>query len=86
MSIMVDKETCVKDINKFIRSKSLNDAVILLEHLCDIKDLSNKQEAINTLNNPALISMLIPQIIEQLEIELKLVRLTDKNNILILVY
>lgn len=86
MNIMVNKEDCIVAINKFIRSKSINDAVILLEYLCDIKDLPNKQEVLDTLNNPALISMFIPRILEELEIELNLVRVTDKNSNLILVY
>ena len=83
---MVNKEDCIVAINKFIRSKSINDAVVLLEYLCDIKDLPNKQEALDTLNNPALISMFMPIILEKLEIELNLVRVTDKNSNLILVY
>ena len=86
MSIMVDKETCVEAINKFIKSKSIKDAVILLNYLCEIKDLPNKEEAINTLNNPALISMLIPQILDELEKHFNLVRVTDKNNTVLLVY
>ena len=83
---MVSKEDCIVAINKFIRSKSINDAVVLLEYLCDIKDLPNKQEVLDTLNNPALISMFMPIILEKLEIELNLVRVTDKNSNLILVY
>ena len=83
---MVSKEDCIAAINKFIRSKSINDAVVLLEYLCDIKDLPNKQEALDTLNNPALISMFIPIILEKLETEFSLVRVTDKNSNLILVY
>ena len=86
MNIMVSKEDCVAAINKFIRSKSINDAVVLLEYLCDIKDLENREEAIKTLNNPALISMFIPRILEKLEIEFNLTRLTDINNNLILVF
>lgn len=86
MNIMVSKDDCVNAINKFIRSKSINDAVVLLEYLCDIKDLPNKQEALNALNNPALISMLMPRILEELEIEFNLTRLTDRNNNLILVF
>ncbi len=83
---MVSKEDCIAAINKFIRSKSINDAVVLLEYLCDIKDLENREEAIKTLSNPALISMLIPRILEELEIEFNLTRLTDGNNNLILVF
>ena len=86
MSIMVSKEDCIAAINKFIRSKSINDAVVLLEYLCNIKDLENREEAIKTLSNPALISMLIPRILEELEIEFNLTRLTDGNNNLILVF
>jgi len=86
MSIMVDKETCVEAINKFIKSKSIKDAVVLLNYLCEIKDLPNKEEAINTLNNPALISMLIPQMLDELERHFNLVRVTDKNNTVLLVY
>lgn len=83
---MVSKEDCIDAINKFIRSKNINDAVVLLEYLCDIKDLPNKQEALNALNNPALISMFMPRILEELEIEFNLTRLTDINNNLILVF
>ena len=83
---MVNKEDCIVAINKFIKSKSINDAVVLLEYLCDIKDLPNKQEVLDTLNNPALISMFMPIILEELEIEFSLVRVTDKNSNLILVY
>jgi len=86
MNIMVNKEDCIVAINKFIKSKSINDAVVLLEYLCDIKDLPNKQEVLDTLNNPALISMFMPIILEELEIEFSLVRVTDKNSNLILVY
>lgn len=83
---MVSKEDCIAAINKFIRSKNINDAVVLLEYLCEIKDLPNKQEALNALNNPALISMFMPRILEELEIEFNLTRLTDINNNLILVF
>lgn len=83
---MVDKETCVEAINKFIATKSINDAAVLLEYLCEIKDLPNKEEALKTLSNPVLISMFMPRILEELEIAFNLVRLTDKNNTLILVY
>ena len=86
MNIMVSKEDCIAAINKFIRSKSINDAVVLLEYLCDIKDLENKEEALKALSNPALISMLIPRILEELEIEFNLTRLTDIDNNLILVF
>ena len=83
---MVSKEDCINAINKFIKSNNLNDAVVLLEYLCDIKDLPNKQEALNMLINPALMSILIPRILEELEREFNLIRLTDKNNNLILVF
>ena len=82
---MVDRDACINTINKFIRNKQLDTAIVLLEYLCDIKNLPNKKEAIEILSNPALISMLIPRIIEELEIELHLTRL-EKNNTLILVY
>lgn len=86
MNIMVSKEDCIATINKFIKSKNINDAVVLLEYLCEIKDLPNKQEALNALNNPALISMFMPRILEELEIEFNLTRLADRNNNLILVF
>ena len=86
MNTMVSKEDCIAAINKFIKSKSINDAVVLLEYLCDIKDLENKEEALKALSNPALISMLIPRILEELEIEFNLTRLTDIDNNLILVF
>lgn len=83
---MVSKEDCIDTINKFIKSNNINDAVILLEYLCDIKDLENREEAIKTLSNPALLSMLMPRILQELEIEFNLIRLTDRNNNLILVF
>lgn len=84
---MVDKETCVRDINKFIQSKNINDAVVLLEYLCEIKETPNKGEAINQLiSNPMLLSVLLPQTIEELERHFNLVRLSDKNNNIISVY
>lgn len=86
MNIMVSKEDCIDAINKFIRSKNINDAAVLLEYLCDIKDLENKEETLNALNNPALISMFMPRILEELEIEFNLTRLVDRNNNLILVF
>lgn len=86
MSIMVSKEDCIDAINKFIWFRNMNDAVVLLEYLCDIKGLENKEEVLKVLTNPALISMLMPKILEELEIELSLTRLTDRNNNLILVF
>lgn len=84
---MVDKETCIKDINKFIQSKSLNDAMVLLEHLCDIKELPNKDEAIKSLlSNPVILSSIISDVLKELEIEFKLTRLADQYNNPILVY
>ena len=87
MSIMVSREDCVSAINKFIESKSIKDAVTLFKYLCDIKNVLDKTEEIKAVcDNPMLISMLLPQTIEQLSIELKINKVTDKNNNLITVY
>ena len=83
---MVSRENCVSAINKFIESKSTNDAVILFKYLCELKEV-NKPEAIEQVtNNPVLISFLLPKTIDLLTEILNINKITDKNNNLITVY
>ena len=87
MSIMVSREDCVKTINKFIETKNIKDAVVLFEYLCDIKNPPNKEEAMKAIcSNPTVLSVVLPQTIEELSIELKINKISDKNNTLITVY
>lgn len=84
---MVSREDCVSAINKFIETKSIKDVVTLFKYLCDIKNVLDKTEEIDAIcNNPMLISMLLQQTIEELSIELKINKVTDRNNNLITVY
>ena len=86
MNIMADRETVVSDINKFISQQTLENAVVLLEHLCEVKEI-NKDETIKAvIANPMVLSMIMPNVLIELERTLKINRITDKNNILITVF
>ena len=87
MNIMVSKEECLSTINKFINCFDINDAILLLNYLCDIKESKYKEEILNTIgSNIVLLNSLIPNILEELERHFGLIRIIDKNNKLILVY
>lgn len=84
---MVDRETCIKDINKFIKSNQLNDLMILFVYLCELKEIPNIDNVINQMsNNISLMNVLAPNILEELQITLKINKVTDKYNKTILVY
>lgn len=84
---MVNKEDCVKSINNFIQSPTQNNAMTLLNYLCEIKEVPDINNLINIINNNVFaLTTLIPNILEQLEKHFNLVRVTDKNNRLITVY
>ena len=87
MSIMVSREECVSAINKFIETKSIKDGVVLFKLLCDYKNvLDTKDEVEAICNSQMVLSMLLPQTIEQLSVDLKIKKITDRNNNLITVY
>ena len=86
MNIMADRETVVSSINKFISQQTLENAVTLLEYLCELKEV-NKDEAIKAvIANPVLLSMVMPNVLTELEIAFNIIRITDKNNTLITVF
>lgn len=84
---MVNREECVATINHFIATKELNDVLTLFTYMCDIKNVSYKEEAIRAVsNNPTLLAMIIDALIEALSYELHINKVTDKNNTLITVF
>ena len=84
---MVDRETCIKDINKFIKSSQLNDLMILFVYLCELKEIPNIDNVVNQVsNNISLMNVLALNILEELQIILKINKVTDKYNKTILVY
>lgn len=87
MNIMVSREECLSTINKFIKYSDINDAILLLNYLCDIKESKYREEILNTVGGDIiLLNSLIPNILEELERHFSLIRIIDKNNKLILVY
>lgn len=86
MSIMVEKQECIDAINKFLKTKNLNDAVILFDYLCDIKGFSNHDGVQQMHDNPMILQLYINEVISQLMDTHKLISITDKNNILITVF
>ena len=84
---MVDRETCVKDINKFIKSNQLNDLMTLFVYLCELKEIPNIDNVVNQVsNNISIMSIIASNILEELQITLKINKVTDKYNKTILVY
>ena len=87
MNIMVSKEECLSTINKFIKDSDINDAILLLNYLCDIKESKYREEILNIVGgNTILLTSLIPNILEELERHFNLIRIIDKDYKLILVY
>lgn len=87
MNIMVSKEECLSTINKFIKDSDINDAILLLNYLCDIKESKYREEILNIVGgNTILLTSLIPNILEELERHFSLIRIIDKDYKLILVY
>lgn len=87
MNIMVSREECLSTINKFIKYSDINNAILLLNYLCDIKESKYKEEILNIVGgNIILLNSLVPNILEELERHFNLIRIIDKNYKLILVY
>lgn len=82
---MVSREECIETINKFIKNPDIKLIVILFENLCELKGESSKEEMEAVINNSFLISTLAPNILEEIQRELKINKIT-KNNILITVF
>lgn len=84
---MVSREECKDTINKFINTGDINDAVILLDYLCQVKEISEKEYTINSIKgNLFILTEIIPKLLDELERHFNLIRITDKNNNLIIVY
>ena len=84
---MVSREDCITAINKFIKDSSLKNAITLIEYLCEVKQLDNPQEAIESITAvPTIIPIILNRVLIELETEFKLTRVTDKNNTLITVF
>ena len=83
---MVSREEAIDSINKFLETKSIDNAVILFKYLCDVKGMNEHPGLVQMCNNPALLSMYIGQTIEELMVALKINKITDKYNNLIIVF
>lgn len=86
---MVSKEECKYTINKFIKTEDAIYAVTLLDYLCRVKELSEekKAEAMRTITHTfGVLTAILPDILEELERHFNLIRITDKNNNIIIVY
>ena len=89
MNIMVDRETVVSTINKFIQKNNLEDIVTLFDYLCEIKEIPNKdrEQAVKAVTvNPLIISLISNRTLEDLEIHFHICRVTDKNHKIISVF
>ena len=84
---MVDKEKVVSAINSFITSHYLETAITLIEYLAELNEVQNKDVVVKAVTaNPAIISLILEQVLEELETKLNICRVVDKNNNLILVF
>ena len=83
---MVSREDCVTTINDFLKTKDLKTAVILFRYLCELKGEAENPLVDEICNMPPLLSELIRQTVEALQIELKINKITDRNNNLIFVF
>ena len=84
---MADREQVVTAINKFIHQNSLENAIVLVEYLCEVNEVPNKEETVKAVAvNPVIISLILEQILQELEIKLNICRIVDKNNKLISVF
>ena len=87
MSIMVDRDTVVDAINKFIAYRQIEDIITLFDYLCEIKEISNRDQAVKAVAaDPMIISVIANRTLEELETHFKICRVTDKNNQLISVF
>ncbi len=87
MNIMVDRDTVVDAINKFIVHRKVEDVNTLFDYLCEVKQIPNKDEAVKAVtSNPVIISFITSRILEELETHFKINRVIDKNYQLISVF
>lgn len=87
MSIMVDRDTIVDTINKFIAYRKMEDIVALFDYLCEAKQIPNRDEAVKAVtDNPVIVSFIASKILEELQTHFNINRVTDKNNQLISVF
>ena len=83
---MVSREDCVTTINDFLRTKDLKLAVTLFNYLCEIKEEKDTEKISAVAGNPGLLSFLLPKILDTLTQELRINKITDRNNNLISVF
>ena len=83
---MVNREDCITTINDFLKTKDLKHAVTLFTYLCELKGQAEAEEVELVCGNPTLLSFLLPQILNALQQELKINKITDRNNNLITVF
>lgn len=83
---MVEKQECIDAINRCLKTRHINDAVILFNYLCDIKGFANHDGVKYVHENPMILNIYIPEIMNQLMDAFKLTSIIDKNNILITVF
>lgn len=87
MNIMVDRDTVIDTINKFIAYRQIEDIITLFDYLCEVKQIPNKDESVKAVTgNPVIVSFIANKILEELEIHFNIYRVTDKNNQLISVF
>ena len=87
MNIMVDKETVVSAINKFIKSREMKDIITLFDYLCEVKQIPNKDEVVKAVTtNPVLMQFIVDRTLQDLEVHFGICRITDANNQLISVF
>ena len=84
---MVDRDTVIDTINKFIAYRQIEDIITLFDYLCEVKQIPNKDESVKAVTgNPVIVSFIANKILEELEIHFNIYRVTDKNNQLISVF
>ena len=83
---MVSREDCVTTINDFLKTKDLKTAAILFNYLCELKGEKDNEAISAVTSNPTLLSFLLSQTLEALQQELKINKITDRNNNLISVF
>lgn len=84
---MVERDTVVDTINKFIAYRKMEDIVTLFDYLCEAKQIPNKDEAVKAVTvNPIIIQLIVDETLKSLETHFNINRVTDKNNQLISVF
>ena len=83
---MVSREDCVTTINDFLKTKDLKTAAVLFRYLYELKGEAENPLVDEICNMTPLLSGLIRQTVETLQIELKINKITDRNNNLIFVF